>query len=61
MGVVMLLDTLSGLISFILLVSFIGAVIWLYQPRHKKKFEQLGCSIFEEKNRDYQLRESTKK
>jgi len=57
----MLIDTLSGLISFILLVSFIWAVIWLYQPRHKKIFEQLGCSIFEEKNRDCQLRESTKK
>jgi cbb3-type cytochrome oxidase subunit 3 len=61
MEMVMQLDVLSGLISLILIVSFIVAVIWLYLPRHKKRFEQLGCSIFDEKVSVYQPRESTEK
>ena len=57
----MLSDVLSGLISFMLMISFLVAVIWLYLPRHKKRFEQLGMDILDEKNRVYQPRESTEK
>jgi len=40
--------TFNGLYTLFLIVIFIGLILWAYNKKHKKSFDDIANSIFDE-------------
>ncbi|HEY5716219.1 MAG TPA: cbb3-type cytochrome c oxidase subunit 3 [Psychromonas sp.] len=40
--------TFNGLYTLFLIVIFVGLILWVFSNKHKKSFDQIANSIFDE-------------
>lgn len=40
--------TFNGLYTLFLIIIFVALIFWTYSKKHKKRFEEIGNSIFDE-------------
>ncbi|MFT6984582.1 MAG: cytochrome c oxidase cbb3-type subunit 4 [Psychromonas sp.] len=40
--------TFNGLYTLFLIIIFVALIAWAYSKKHKKSFEEIGNSIFDE-------------
>ncbi|MCG6201356.1 cbb3-type cytochrome oxidase subunit 3 [Psychromonas antarctica] len=40
--------TFNGLYTLFLIIIFVALILWAYNKKHKKSFEDIGNSIFDE-------------
>lgn len=47
----MILPTIYGAVTFLLIIAFIGLCVWAYSPRQQQRFKQdANIPFMEEKN-----------
>ncbi len=40
--------TFNGLYTLFLIIIFVGLILWVFSKKHKKTFDQIANSIFDE-------------
>ena len=46
------INTLRGLATLLLLVAFVGLVVWVYNGRHKKRFDEASNLPFADEDEE---------
>ncbi|GLP96086.1 cbb3-type cytochrome oxidase subunit 3 [Paraferrimonas sedimenticola] len=50
--------TFQGILTLVLMITFIGIVLWAYSSRRKKSFDEAANLVFSDEQKDVESKDS---